>query len=177
MEVIMQKKEKGSGESDKKLAAVCGLYCEACSLFIATKEDPTRLKGMAKRFQVSEEAVKCYGCRSTKRGPYCQTCKMFFCAAERGIDFCVECKDYPCGDLKQFQSEMPHRIDLWDNLERIKSMGYQQWFKEIRKDYSCPRCQTINSTYDLKCRKCGEEPSCSYVAQHRQEIEQFLKNR
>jgi hypothetical protein len=33
-----------SGETGKNLAAVCGLYCEACSLFIATKEDPERLK-------------------------------------------------------------------------------------------------------------------------------------
>ncbi|MGA3086170.1 MAG: DUF3795 domain-containing protein [Thermodesulfobacteriota bacterium] len=173
----MQNEEKQFRESDKKLAAVCGLYCEACSLFIATMEDPARLKGMAKRFQVSEEAVKCYGCRSTKRGPYCQTCKMFFCAAERGIAFCSQCEEYPCDELKQFQSAMPHRIDLWENLERIESMGYKQWLKEIRKNYVCPRCQTINSTYDLKCRKCGQEPSCSYVAQHKQEIEQFLKNR
>lgn len=29
----MQKEDR-SGELDKKLAAVCGLYCEACSLFI-----------------------------------------------------------------------------------------------------------------------------------------------
>ena len=34
-----------------------------------------------------------------------------------------------------------------------------------------------NSTYDLKCRKCGEEPSCNYVAKHKQVIEQYLKNR
>ncbi|MCX5813348.1 MAG: DUF3795 domain-containing protein [Proteobacteria bacterium] len=65
----MQKEEDHSGELDKKLAAVCGLYCEACTFFIATKEDPARLKGLATRFQISEEAVKCYGCRSTKRVP------------------------------------------------------------------------------------------------------------
>ena len=87
----MQKKENHPGEVDKKLAAVCGLYCEACTLFIATKEDPARLKGLAARFQLSEEAIKCYGCRSAKRGPYCEKCKMFACAAERGIDFCIEC--------------------------------------------------------------------------------------
>jgi hypothetical protein len=72
---------------------------------------------------------------------------------------------------------MPHRIELWANLERINSVGYKQWLKEIRKNYTCRRCETLNSTYDLKCRKCGEEPSCSYVAKHRQEIEQYLKNR
>jgi hypothetical protein len=168
--------ENQSGATDKRLAAVCGLYCEACTLFIATKEDPTRLKGWADRYQLSEEAVKCYGCRSDKRGPYCQTCKMSACAAERGIDFCVECDEYPCGDLKKFQSERPHRIELWDNLGQIRTAGYEQWLKNIRKHYTCPQCRTINSTYDAKCRKCGKEPSCGYVSKHKDKIEQFLKN-
>ena len=172
----MQKKENQSGELDKKLAAVCGLYCEACILFIATTEDPARLKALAERFQLSEEVMKCYGCRADKRGPYCQTCKMFACSAERGIDFCSECEEYPCNDLKQFQSERPHRIELWDDLERIRDIGYKNWLQEIKENYTCPQCRSINSAYDLKCRKCGHEPSCEYVSKHKQEIEQVLKN-
>ena len=175
--VVMQKEENHSGELDKKLAAVCGLYCEACSWFIATIEDPERLKRLAAQLHYSEEESKCYGCRSDKRLSYCEKCKMFACAAERGIDFCGQCDEYPCDDLKQFQAAMPHRIELWVNLERIKSVGYKQWLKEIRENYACPHCQIINSAYDLKCRKCGKEPSCSYVAKHKHEIEQYLKNR
>lgn len=173
----MEKEENFPGESDKTLAAVCGLYCEACTLFIATKEDPSRLKGLAARFQLSEEAVKCYGCRSAKRGPYCEKCKMCSCAAEREIAFCVECATYPCDDLKQFQSEMPHRIELWDDLEQIRSIGYKQWLENIRGNYTCPQCRSVNSAYDSRCRKCGEEPSCDYVAKHKQAIERYLKNR
>jgi len=108
----MQNDKKHPEEYDKKFAAVCGLFCEACNLFIATQEDPARLKRLAARFQVSEEDAKCQGCRSEKRGPYCRICKMFSCAAERGIDFCSECEDYPCNDLKQFQAERPHRIEF-----------------------------------------------------------------
>lgn len=173
----MQKEKNHSAELDKKLAAVCGLYCEACSWFIATTEDPERLKRLAAPLHFSEEESKCYGCRSGKRLPYCEKCKMSSCADERGIDFCSECEEYPCDDLKRFQSAMPHRIELWVNLERIKFIGYKQWLKEIRETYTCPQCQTLNSTYDLKCRKCGEEPSCNYVARHKLAIEQFLKNR
>ena len=173
----MRKEEDHSEEAEKKLAAVCGLYCEACSWLIATTEDPDRLKRLAAEAHFTEEESKCYGCRSNKRLPYCEKCKMAACAAERGIDFCSECQEYPCDDLKTFQSAMPHRIELWANLERIKSIGYKQWLKEIRENYTCPKCQTINSTYDLKCRKCGEKPSCNYVAKHKQAIEQYLKNR
>ena len=172
----MQKQEKRSEEPDKTLATVCGLYCEARSWFIATAEEPERLKRLAAQLNFSEEESKCYGCRSDKRLPYCEKCRMSARAAKRCIDFCSHCEEYPCDDLKQFQSAMPHRIDLWENLERIKSVGYKQWLKEIRENYTCPRCQTINSTYDLKCRKCGKDPSCSYVSRHKQEIERFMKN-
>jgi hypothetical protein len=160
---------------NKKFAAVCGLYCEACSWFIATAEDPERLKRLSALLHVSEEEGRCYGCRSDKRLFYCEKCKMSACAAEQGIDFCSECKEYPCEDLRQFQCAMPHRIELWANLERIKSVGYKNWLKEIRENYACPQCQTINSTYDLKCWKCCGEPSCNYVAKHRQAIEEYLK--
>jgi hypothetical protein len=173
----MPKKKNQSQGADKTWAAVCGLYCEACSWFISTAEDPARLKRLAAQLHYSEEEARCCGCRSGKRLPYCGTCRMYACATEKGIDFCGECQEYPCDDLKQFQSAMPHRIELWANLERIKSIGYKEWMKEIRQHYACPGCQTINSAYDLKCRKCGEGPSCQYVARHKQAIEQYLRNR
>ena len=171
----MGKEESHIRESERKFAAVCGLYCKACTWFIATTEDHERLRRLASQLNFSLEESKCYGCRSEKRLPYCEKCRMFACAVEKGIDFCSECEEYPCNDLKQFQSAMPHRIELWANLERIVSVGYKQWLQEIRENYTCPRCQTLNSTYDLKCRKCGEEPSCRYVTKYRQEIEQFLR--
>jgi len=159
----------------KHLAAVCGLYCEACTLYIATQEDPARLKDLATRFQLSEDLMRCDGCRAAKRGPYCQTCTMSACAAEKGIEFCVNCAEYPCATLKEFQPQMPHRRDLWDDLERIKAVGYADWLNEAREKYSCSACGTINSAYDLKCRKCGNEPGCPYVAKHRSAIEERLR--
>lgn len=173
----MQEQEKPPGGSGKKYAAVCGLYCGACNLFIATTEDPERLKKLAKGFKVSEEDVKCYGCRSDKRGPYCKVCKMFDCAAEKEVDFCVECSEYPCEELKRFQSAAPHRIEIWDDQEQIKKVGYERWLKNIRENYSCPKCQTTNSAYDFKCRKCGEESSCRYVLKHKRPIKEYLKKK
>ncbi len=163
-----------SGKWEKRFAAVCGLYCEACRWFIATTEDPTRLKILAAEAHYTEEESRCYGCRSEKRLPYCANCKMHACAAERGIDFCGECDEYPCEELKQFQSEKAHRIELWANQERIRAVGYEQWLAEKRSHYACPRCGVINTAYHLQCRKCGNEPSCEYVARHRREIEGFL---
>ena len=164
-------------ERERTVAAVCGLFCEACTLYIATKEDPERLKALAQRFGMPPEDMKCHGCRSDIRGPYCQTmCKMSPCAAEKGVDFCSECAEYPCGDLEEFQSLAPHRIELWDDLAFIKDNGYKAWLEEARKKYSCPECGVINSAYDLACRKCGREPGSEYARLHRQAIEEAMKN-
>jgi hypothetical protein len=72
---------------------------------------------------------------------------------------------------------MPHRIELWKSQDRIKEIGYEKWYAEMIEHYSCTKCGTLNSAYDLKCRKCGEEPSCGYVAKHKKAIEQFLAKR
>ena len=162
--------------TDNKLVAVCGLYCGACTLYIASQEDPKRLKAMADRFQLSVEEVSCNGCRSEKRSPYCEQCKMFSCAWDRGFEFCYKCPDYPCADLKLFQLERPHRNELWQDNARIKEIGSHKWLQEIKKNYTCPHCGIINSAYDLKCRKCSEEPSCYYVAKHQKDIKKILKN-
>jgi len=163
-----------SALGDKSIAAACGLYCEACTLYIATMEDPERLTKLAARLQVPEEAARCHGCRSDKRFPQCDACKMSACTARRGIDFCSECSEYPCPELKEFQGQRPHRLELWDDLERIREIGCGRWLGEVRKRYVCPECGTVNSAYDLKCRECGKEPSCAYVEAHGEEIRRFL---
>ena len=74
---------------NKTLAAVCGLFCPSCTYFIATTEDPGRLAYLAQRRSMSTEECRCYGCRSEQRNPYCATCKMSACVADKGINFSI----------------------------------------------------------------------------------------
>lgn len=171
----MVKAKESPNRPDKRLSAVCGLFCPACTIYIATREDPERLKNLAKISNLSLEEMKCYGCRSEKRIPYCEKCKMVKCANEKGIDFCGECEEYPCDDLKKFQSELPHRIELWRDQQRIMEVGYKKWFMEATGHYSCHQCNTINSAYDVICRKCEATPSCTYVDLHKKEIIEGLR--
>ncbi len=171
----MEKANESTRIPDKKLAAVCGLFCPACHVFIGTHEDPARLMAMAQRFQMPLEEMQCNGCRSEKRCFFCETkCTMAKCAAEKGVDFCGDCTEYPCNDLKEFQLLAPHRIELWKSQARIKEAGYEKWYGEMIGHFSCQKCGTLNSAYDLKCRKCGEEPSCNYVGLHQDEIVKHL---
>ncbi len=155
---------------DRQTAAVCGLFCPACSVYVSTREDPERLQKIADAWNLPVEEVRCDGCRSDRRFVYCRTCQMVTCAAERGLEFCGECEDYPCPEIKKFQAEMPHRIELWDNQARIKAVGWERWYAEKVEHYSCPECGAMNSAYDRVCRKCGHAPSCEYVARHQAEI-------
>lgn len=160
---------------DNKLAAVCGLFCPACHVFIGTHEEPAKLVMMAQRYQRPLEEMRCNGCRSAKRCFYCETmCFMAKCATEKGVDFCGDCANYPCKGLKEFQSLAPHRIELWKSHARRKEVGLEKWYAEMIEHYSCPQCKTINSAYDLKCRKCGNDPSCEYVRLHKEAIVKHL---
>jgi predicted RNA-binding Zn-ribbon protein involved in translation (DUF1610 family) len=163
--------------ADKRLAAVCGLFCPACTVYIGTREDPERLKAIAGRLGRTVEELECHGCRGSKRCFHCESiCVMAKCAANKGVDFCGQCPEYPCSALKTFQAAMPHRIELWKSQERIKEAGYETWYAEMIRHFSCPSCGTVNSVYDLKCRKCGEEPSCAFVREHKEEIVKRSRN-
>ena len=89
---------------------------------------------------------------------------------KKNIGFCGECEEYPCEDLKKFQSQLPHRIELWESQRRIKEVGYEKWFEEMIGHYSCHHCNTINSAYDITCQNCGADPGCAYVGLYRKEI-------
>ena len=154
----------------KKEAAVCGLFCASCSIYIGTNEDPKRLEGLAKSFDLPVKEMECEGCRSDKRIGYCTDCIMFNCASEKEIEFCGECEEYPCEELKQFQAVLPHRVELWEAQKRIREVGSEKWYAEMLDHYGCPECGAINSAYDLACRKCGSMPSCKYVEVNKEEI-------
>ncbi len=158
---------------EKKLTAVCGLYCPACLIYIASHETEEKRAELAQLLDKPPEALHCDGCRAEERYTYCRTCKMSACAQEKGLDFCGECDEYPCADLRAFQAARPHRLELWAAQARIGEAGWRQWLAEMAERYACPKCGTTNSAYNLACRECGATPSCAYVAEHRAEIEAY----
>ncbi len=161
-------------EPDFTLAAVCGLFCKSCTVYIATLDDPARLNRIANAQNTSADNVKCEGCRTSKRNTYCNNCFMFKCAAEKGIDFCALCNEFPCPQLKEFQTKFPHRLELWKDAQKIKTEGYKKWFLDSIENYTCKQCGTINSGWDIKCRKCGNTPSCNYVENNLPEIKRRM---
>lgn len=164
-----------STHPDKALVAACGLFCKACAVYIASQKDPERLKMQAEALNLTVEECYCEGCRSENRNGTCESCFMLQCTTEKGIDFCSECSDYPCNKLKEFQAVKPHRLELWKDLDRIKEAGFETYFAEALENYKCPKCDTINSAFDMACRKCHFTPSCLYVENNREGIINRMK--
>ena len=159
---------------DMKTSAVCGLLCNSCTIHIATKENNTELLSrIAERLQLSFEEIQCNGCRSNILSFHCKTCYFKECSKNKNIDFCSDCNEYPCSDLKEFQSKMPHRVELFQSLDRIKEIGWEKWYVEIFERHSCTECGEINGWYELVCNHCGNEPSSKFVAENFQ----ILSNR
>ena len=169
--------KKGVVKMDKNMitAAYCGLFCESCTLYIGTKYDPKRIELLAIRRGKSLEDLHCAGCRSETLSYYCRDCKIKECIKNKALNFCSECSEYPCDILKEFQQEMPHRIELFDSLDYINNNGFECWCKKMHEDYSCEKCGTINSAYDFECRNCGNTPSNEYIKRNKIKILQGLK--
>ena len=157
-----------------ELAATCGLFCGACSVYIATKEDPERLKRISSKFEIPEEVALCTGCGSDKRFSSCAGCGFSACAKEKELAFCSECPDFPCKELKDFQAALPHRLDLWEDLEQARHLKPGDWVAKVQQKYTCSRCGTVNSAYDLSCRECGHAPSCDFVERHMEAIKKHM---
>ncbi len=98
------------------MIAYCGLDCEQCEAFIATRnnDDALRVKTAAEWAKaygapIKPEHINCTGCKSAgAKTYYCdQLCVIRKCAATKAIITCAECRDYPCSALARMFEAAP----------------------------------------------------------------------
>ena len=134
----------------------CGLYCGACELLVATREET--LAALAEQRGMSPEQLACCGCKTPHSSVYCQTCQIKQCAKGRRVEFCVECADYPCERLLTFQNDgKPHKAALQKNLAAIAEQGAEAWLAAQRRRWNCPTCGVRFAYYARACRN-GHAP-------------------
>jgi hypothetical protein len=158
------------------LASACGLYCGACGVYQATQENNTeKILHYAMVLNQSFNDTLCDGCGAERKSLHCtKICNFIDCKKQKGVNFCADCSEFPCQALNEFKLKMPHRAEIIDAQIRIKEIGTERWLMEMVDYFSCPQCKTENSAYHLVCRACGNTPSCGFVAQHKDLIEQYL---
>lgn len=134
------------GSREKNLAAPCGIYCGNCRHYLA------RAKGLLKEKKLKHG---CKGCRAQDKK--CSWIKRDCRLIRRNhIDFCHECKDIPCNNLKKLHQRhlQDYRVNLLDNLQRIKQVGPGQWLQEQEEKWRCPRCGGSFCIMDEECYDC-----------------------
>ncbi len=112
--------------------APCGLDCFNCLSHEAniTPEHRTKVAGF---FGVAPEDAACKGgCRGVK-GHCLWThglCATYACAERKGVEYCFECDEFPCGRLAPSVDSAaqgyPHNFKLF-NLCRMKAVGVGNW--------------------------------------------------
>jgi hypothetical protein len=132
--------------------APCGLSCRKCVAFgegdvKKTAEEMQRLLGSfekyAERFSAVNPVFKnypafkemlafftqasCPGCRTGRRGH--PQCGAKTCPRPKGVDFCGQCKAFPCNKM-DFDPNLKQR---WLDINmRIKQTGAEQYYKESK---------------------------------------------
>ena len=163
---------------DRNLTTACGLYCGSCGIYLATQENNTeKLLQYALVLTQSLNETFCDGCRADRKSVHCaKICSFIKCTFEKGIEFCGVCPEFPCKELTDFQSKMPHRVEILESLYRLKEIGWEKWLIEMKENYSCPQCNMINTAYDIRCRKCGFTPGNKFVSRHMELINDHLSD-
>jgi hypothetical protein len=137
----------------------CGLYCGACPVGKANEaEDGILLAGLAREWGREPGDLRCGGCKSDVTAVFCTDCRIRLCASERGLEFCHQCDDFPCGVLAGFRNDnAPHHSVVLRNLSRMKELGIEQWLEEEARRWSCGSCGEVFGWYSDECSRCGGE--------------------
>jgi hypothetical protein len=109
----------------ERLVAPCGIDCGICEMHMAGENPKIMAVMVAKGF--AREKLPCAGCRNIAGNcPVLPaSCATYTCAGGRGVEFCVECADYPCAMLNPAADRadvLPHNTKLF-NLGVIKRDG------------------------------------------------------
>jgi len=132
----------------------CGLYCGACDALQANKTG--NLKITAEKWKMNPADITCHGCKSSVISIYCRDCDIRKCAQEMKVEFCYECKKFPCKRIVAFNNDPhPHHSIVLKNLNTIKVKGKKAWLRREDRRWRCKKCRMRFSWYSKKCTKCG----------------------
>ena len=128
----------------QELIAPCGMNCEICLAFFGYS------------FNDKKRKTRCIGCR-----PRNKNCAFIIKRCEKlrkkTIDFCYECKGFPCINLEKLDKRYRERFDMSmiENLKFIEANGIQKFLRQQEEKYKCPNCGGIICVHTKKCYTCN----------------------
>jgi hypothetical protein len=150
---------------NENLIGRCGLYCGACSIYRAYKDNGEYLKTLAENFKCPPEKVQCQGCLALTTESWGYDCKIVQCLRSKGLDFCYQCRSFECKTCEKYEKleegYMEDGEDIRANLDRIKNGEADVWLQESEQAYRCPASKKPLPVGRMKrkCYHCGTDLS------------------
>jgi hypothetical protein len=115
--------------TDERMIAACGLVWDGCDMMEASTnaELAQRISDWFKRElseDVKPEQIHCAGCRGDRDVHWSADCWILLCCVDRrGLDFCYECEEFPCGRLEEWAGQNDR---YGEALERLRTMQQRE---------------------------------------------------
>ena len=134
-------------DKNENLVAPCGMNCGICSGYLAETHD------------IKKQGVRmtyCRGCRP--RNKNCaflkKRCRLL---SEGTVNFCYECPQFPCDQLKAIDKRYRERyhMSMLENLSFIREHGIDGFLKKEEEKWQCPDCGGTICCHNGICFDCG----------------------
>jgi hypothetical protein len=114
--------------NDRTRFAVCGIDCMTCSIHLRTEEELEYQKSKNR----DPAKVACDGCRSDRNSCHWgKDCPLLNCCLyERGLEFCGECPDFPCDEVRRWAGEWEHHKIAVEKMKELKALGKETWIRQ-----------------------------------------------
>jgi len=146
--------------AETQLVGRCGLYCGACTIYRAYKDNGEFQRRVAAFFKCSPEKVRCEGCQVLTPECWGKSCAIVQCTAAKGFSYCYECPQFDDVRCDKFEGlakrYMEDNVDVRANLSRIKTGQVKEWLEESRERFKCPYCTKPLPEGSAKCYHCGK---------------------
>ena len=152
--------------ANRDLMAPCGLYCGACGVYIATRDNNLKFRTvMGKLYGTNPEETQCLGCMQPdppkKLIGFCSQCQIRDCIKSKGYYSCHQCDEWPCDMIKNLgvatgRRVMMRTIPVW--REKVAELGDEQgsieWSRAEFERYHCPYCGKPLFRGAQRCNAC-----------------------
>jgi len=81
---------------------------------------------------IASQKVPCRGCRLGGGWSWSPDCLVRNCVMEKGVEFCHQCGEFPCGELQE-EPLLDRKRKTIEANERMKEIGIEKWVEAIRK--------------------------------------------
>ena len=154
---------------NKDLMAACGLYCGACGIYIATRDNNEKFRTiLANLYGAKSEELYCLGCMQTEPAKMilesCRTCEMKQCLKAKGYYSCHQCEEWPCKMIDDFGYAtgvrvMKKAIPIWRDkvAEFGDEKGSIEWARSECERYHCSSCGKPLFRGAQSCRNCKKD--------------------